>query len=71
MGKAVLKKDVPVIEEELLLTNTQQTCDQGIQSLRREKDTENFKNISNKKKNENADSQIRHCNFSHALDKVS
>lgn len=50
MGKAVLKEDVPVIEEELLLTNTQQTCDQGIQCLRREKDTENLKNISNKKK---------------------
>jgi len=35
VGKAVLKKDVPIIEEELLLTNTQQTCDQGIQCLGR------------------------------------
>lgn len=50
MGKAVLKEDVPVIEKELLLTNTQQTCDQWIQCLGRETDTENSENISNKKK---------------------
>lgn len=31
--KAVLEEDVPVVEEELLLTNTQQACHQGIQSL--------------------------------------
>lgn len=31
--EAVLEEDVPVVEEELLLTNTQQACHQGIESL--------------------------------------
>lgn len=36
MRKAVLKKDVPVVEEELFLTNTQQACHQRIESLGRD-----------------------------------
>lgn len=36
MRKAVLEKDVPVVEKELFLTNTQQACHQRIQSLRRD-----------------------------------
>lgn len=35
MREAVLEEDVPVVEEELLLADTEQACHQGIKSLGR------------------------------------